>query len=61
MVNLKGNGVVYDSLKDTWREMPEGMIGGWNGPVAAMDEDVMYVVDEAKGALRRYYPERDTW
>ncbi|PRQ19148.1 putative F-box domain, kelch-type beta propeller [Rosa chinensis] len=65
MVNVKGDalkdGVVYDAEKDTWQDMPEGMIAGWTGPVAAMDEDVMYVVDEAKGALRRYDPGRDTW
>ncbi|XP_050375645.1 F-box/kelch-repeat protein SKIP25 [Argentina anserina] len=65
MVNVKGDalkdGVVYDAEKDKWQDMPEGMIAGWTGPVAAMDEDVMYVVEEGKGALRRYVPERDTW
>ncbi|PQM40629.1 F-box/kelch-repeat protein SKIP25 [Prunus yedoensis var. nudiflora] len=65
MVNLKGDavkeGLMYDVEKDTWQDMPEGMIGGWRGPVAAMDEEVMYVVDEAKGALRRYDPEKDVW
>jgi hypothetical protein len=37
------------------------MVAGWRGPVAAMDEEVMYVVDEAKGVLRKYDPERDCW
>ncbi|KAK9277232.1 hypothetical protein L1049_006771 [Liquidambar formosana] len=65
MVNVKGDaakeGVVYDVENDSWEEMPEGLIAGWRGPAAAMDEEVMYVVDEAKGALRRYDPERDGW
>ncbi|KAM1784435.1 hypothetical protein ACFX12_037447 [Malus domestica] len=65
MVNVKGDtakeGAVYDVEKDTWQDMPEGMIAGWRGPVAAMDEDVMYVMDEAKGALRRYDPNKDVW
>lgn len=65
MVNMKGDavkdGVVYDAEKDAWQDMPAGMIAGWTGPVAAMNEDVMYVVDEAKGALRRYDPARDMW
>ncbi|KAL6180910.1 hypothetical protein ACLB2K_047568 [Fragaria x ananassa] len=65
MVNVKGDalkdGLVYDAEKDTWQDMPQGMIAGWTGPVAALDEDVMYVVDEGKGALRRYDPGRDTW
>ncbi|TKY70154.1 F-box/kelch-repeat protein SKIP25 [Spatholobus suberectus] len=41
--------------------MPDGMLHGWRGPVAAMEEDVMYVVDEAKGVLRKYVAERDVW
>lgn len=65
MVNAKGvaakEGVVYDVDKDTWEEMPEGMLTGWRGPAASMDEEVMYVVDEAKGALRRYNAERVAW
>ncbi|KAJ9189162.1 hypothetical protein P3X46_000490 [Hevea brasiliensis] len=65
MVNAKGDaakeGSVYDTEKDTWEDMPEGMLAGWKGPVAAMDEKVMYVVDEAKGALKKYEPERDDW
>ncbi|KAM1909393.1 hypothetical protein ACFX13_038149 [Malus domestica] len=65
MVNVKGHaakeGAVYDAEKDTWQDMPEGMIIGWRGPVAAMDEDVMYVVDEANGALRKYDPNKDVW
>ncbi|KAF5749124.1 F-box family protein [Tripterygium wilfordii] len=54
-------GIVYDIEKDTWQEMPEGMAAGWRGPVAAMDEEVIYVVEEAKGVLRKYDPERDYW
>ncbi|KAF2300340.1 hypothetical protein GH714_012162 [Hevea brasiliensis] len=65
MVNAKGDaakeGSVYDTEKDTWEDMPEGMLAGWKGPVAAMDEKVMYVVDEAKGALKKYEPETDDW
>lgn len=65
MVNVKGDaakeGVVYDVAADVWRDMPEGMLYGWRGPVAAMDERVMYVVDEAKGVVRRYVAEQDTW
>lgn len=65
MVNVKGDaakeGVVYDVGGDRWREMPEGMLIGWRGPVAAMDEEVMYVVDEAKGVVRRYVEEEDVW
>uniref|UniRef100_A0A5B7BK29 Putative F-box/kelch-repeat protein SKIP25-like n=1 Tax=Davidia involucrata TaxID=16924 RepID=A0A5B7BK29_DAVIN len=65
MVNVKGNaakeGVVYDIEKDSWEEMPDGMLAGWRGPAAAMDEDTIYVVDESKGALRRYDPDNDGW
>lgn len=66
MVNVKGDtaakeGVVYDVEKDVWEEMPKGMLRGWRGPVAAMDEDVMYVVDEGKGFLRKYNEEKDVW
>ncbi|CAK7331736.1 unnamed protein product [Dovyalis caffra] len=65
MVNMKGDaakeGIVYDTNKNIWEEMPEGMVAGWRGPVAALDEEVMYVVDEAKGVLRKYDPERDYW
>ncbi|KAL0550558.1 hypothetical protein IC582_015080 [Cucumis melo] len=65
MVNVKGHalkeGLVYDLEKDEWEDMPEGMIGGWRGPAAAMDEEDMYVVDEVSGSLRRYDSERDFW
>lgn len=65
MVNVKGDaakeGVVYDVEEDTWKEMPEGMLLGFRGPVAAMEEEVMYVVDEAKGILSRYSSEDDVW
>ncbi|KAJ8754442.1 hypothetical protein K2173_002893 [Erythroxylum novogranatense] len=65
MVNMKGDaakeGIIYDTKKGVWEDMPEGMVAGWKGPVAAMNEEVVYVVDEAKGALRKYDPERDKW
>ncbi|EEF30497.1 F-box/kelch-repeat protein SKIP25 [Ricinus communis] len=65
MVNVKGDaakeGLVYDTKKDLWEDMPIGMLAGWKGPVAAMDEEVMYVVDEVKGALRKYDPSKDVW
>ncbi|CAL5188368.1 unnamed protein product [Lathyrus oleraceus] len=64
MVNVKGEaakeGIVYDVKEDTWKEMPEGMLSGFRGPVAAMEEEVMYVVD-GKGILSRYNPEDDVW
>ncbi|KAK9985126.1 hypothetical protein SO802_034651 [Lithocarpus litseifolius] len=60
MVNVKAKeGMAHNVDKDEWEEMPEGMLRGWKGPVAAMDEDAMYLVDEAKGALRKYDHEMD--
>ncbi|GAB2235467.1 hypothetical protein Drorol1_Dr00025892 [Drosera rotundifolia] len=66
MVNVKGadaakDGAVYDTERDEWGEMREGMRKGWRGPAAAMEEEVMYGVDESKGVLRRYEEERDMW
>ncbi|XP_058086528.1 F-box/kelch-repeat protein SKIP25-like [Magnolia sinica] len=65
MVNVKGNaakqGVVYDIGSNRWEEMPQGMLAGWNGPASALDEDVMYVIDEARGALIEYNGEEDRW
>lgn len=62
MVNAAAKeGAVYDPVKDEWGDMAEGMVDGWRGPVAAMDEEVVYVVDEWKGVLRRYEEERDCW
>lgn len=65
MVNVKGatakDGVVYDMENDVWEDMPDGMIAGWRGPVTAMDEEVMFVVDEIDGALRKYDQRRDCW
>lgn len=55
------DGVVYDAGRDVWEEMPAGMIGGWRGPAAAMEEEEMYVVDEANGVLKRYEEGGDTW
>lgn len=65
MVNMKGDapkeGLVYDTEKDAWENMPEGMLAGWRGPVASMEEETMFVVDEARGVLRKYDPEEDYW
>ncbi|KAK7252559.1 hypothetical protein RIF29_36600 [Crotalaria pallida] len=65
MVNVKGDaakeGVIYDVGLDMWKEMPKGMLSGWRGPVAAMAEEVMYVVDEVKGSLKKYVAEEDSW
>ncbi|XXG66730.1 hypothetical protein AAC387_Pa06g0250 [Persea americana] len=69
MVNVKGDaakeGAVYDVAKDEWEEMPEGMLAGWKGPAAALDERVMYAVLEEEigiGVLMVYDPdEGDEW
>ncbi|KAD6120073.1 hypothetical protein E3N88_11344 [Mikania micrantha] len=65
MVNVKGDyakeGFVYELDSDEWSEMPAGMLGGWRGPTAAMDEETMYVVDESRGVLRRYDEGVDSW
>ncbi|XP_022868462.1 F-box/kelch-repeat protein SKIP25-like [Olea europaea var. sylvestris] len=65
MVNVKGDaakeGKIYDVKTDAWSEMPEGMLVGWRGPAASMDEETIYVVDESKGALRKYDDGRDVW
>ncbi|KAB1216425.1 F-box/kelch-repeat protein SKIP25 [Morella rubra] len=65
MVNVRGGaakeGAMYDVEKDAWEEMPECMLAGWRGPVATMDEDVMYALDEVKSALRKYDAKRDSW
>ncbi|KAH6790963.1 KAR-UP F-box 1 [Perilla frutescens var. frutescens] len=65
MVNVKGDaakeGIIYDIEKDCWEEMPEGMLAGWRGPAAAMDEETIYVVDESKGLLKKYDHVRDAW
>ncbi|KAK4338113.1 hypothetical protein RND71_042600 [Anisodus tanguticus] len=65
MVNVKGDatkeGIIYDIGSDTWQEMPEGMLVGWRGPAAAMEEEIIYTVDESKGALRKYDQGNDSW
>ncbi|GER28176.1 F-box/kelch-repeat protein SKIP25 [Striga asiatica] len=65
MVNVKGtaakDGLVYDVARDCWRGMPEGMLAGWRGPAAAMNEETIYAVDEGRGLLRRYDGDRDSW
>lgn len=54
-------GVVYDTRRREWADMAAGMVAGWNGPAAAMEEEVVYLVDRSKGVLRRYDEERDLW
>ncbi|CAM8988473.1 unnamed protein product [Rhodiola kirilowii] len=65
MVNVKGNaakeGFVYNTVRDEWEEMKVGMLGGWRGPAAAMDEEEIFMVDERRGVLMRYEWERDAW
>ncbi|KAE8694122.1 F-box/kelch-repeat protein SKIP25 [Hibiscus syriacus] len=61
IVNVAKQGTMYDVDNDIWEEMPEGMVAGWRGPVAAMDEEVLYGVDESKGVLARYNQESDNW
>ncbi|XP_073277072.1 F-box/kelch-repeat protein SKIP25-like [Primulina huaijiensis] len=65
MVNVKGDaakdGTIYDVETDSWQDMPEGMLAGWRGPAAAMEEETIYVVDESKGSLKRYDQFRDMW
>ena len=65
MVNVKGNatreGIMYDVVTGSPEEMPAGMLFGWRGPAAAMDEETIYCVDEAKGVLRKYDSGKDRW
>lgn len=65
MVNVKGDyakeGFVYEIKTDQWVDMPAGMLAGWKGPAAAMDDEVIFVVDEKKGVLRRYDDDKDCW
>ncbi|KAK9191150.1 hypothetical protein WN943_019761 [Citrus x changshan-huyou] len=66
MVNLKGNGAkdgaIYNVELDKWKEMPEGMHAGWNGPAAStMNEEELYVVNEGKGRLSKYDADHDWW
>ncbi|PIN14154.1 hypothetical protein CDL12_13211 [Handroanthus impetiginosus] len=65
MVNVKGDarkeGIIYDVETDSWEEMPEGMVSGWRGPAAGMEEEIIYVVDESKGSLKKYDPVKDAW
>lgn len=65
MVNVKGNapkeGLVYDVEENQWNDMPRGMLAGWNGPAATMNEDAIYVVNEVTGALSEYDCKNDCW
>ncbi|CAH2056626.1 unnamed protein product [Thlaspi arvense] len=59
MVNVKGdaakNGVGFVGGD------AGGMVAGWRGPAAAMDEETIYVVNETTGTLRRYDAVLDSW
>ncbi|KAJ0623282.1 putative kelch-type beta propeller [Helianthus annuus] len=66
MVNVKGNnagkeGVVYNIEENRWEKMSTGMVSGWNGAVGVAEEEVMYVVDEENGGVRKYDDESDCW
>ncbi|CAN6893798.1 unnamed protein product, partial [Brassica oleracea] len=65
MVNVKGDaikeGAIYDVVNDDWEAMPEEMAAGWRGPVAAMEEDALYSVDERNGTVRIYNEEEREW
>ncbi|AEE31345.1 KAR-UP F-box 1 [Arabidopsis thaliana] len=65
MVNVKGDavkeGAIYDVVKDDWEPMPEEMLVGWRGPVAAMEEEILYSVDERRGTVRKYDDEKREW
>ncbi|KAK1261683.1 putative F-box/kelch-repeat protein [Acorus gramineus] len=65
MVNVWGKaakeGIVYDVEGDAWEEMPRGLLEGWNGPTASMEEREIYTVDEGTGTMRVYDCERDRW
>uniref|UniRef100_M4FBF3 F-box associated domain-containing protein n=3 Tax=Brassica TaxID=3705 RepID=M4FBF3_BRACM len=65
MVNVKGGaikeGAIYDVVSDDWEAMPEEMAAGWRGPVAAMEEETLYSVDERNGTVRIYNEEEREW
>lgn len=65
LVNVRGNvakeGVVYDEATNTWQDMHQSLLLGWNGPTASMDEDIIYSVDQDSGLLMRYDSESDSW
>ncbi|KAE8720582.1 Ankyrin repeat family protein [Hibiscus syriacus] len=48
---------IGSNFSSEMEDLPEGMVAGWRGPVAAMDEEVLYAVDESKGVLTRYNQE----
>ncbi|XP_066377969.1 F-box/kelch-repeat protein SKIP25-like [Miscanthus floridulus] len=65
MVSLRGRGAkegaVFDLRAATWEDMPPGMLAGWKGPAAAVDETTIFVVDEERGALSEYDWAGDRW
>ncbi|GJY45898.1 hypothetical protein Tco_0434961, partial [Tanacetum coccineum] len=60
MVNEK-EGAVYDVEMDTWLDMPAEMLAGSRGPMAAMEEEVIFIVDEIKGVLRKFNDVMKVW
>jgi hypothetical protein len=65
MVSLRGRGAkegaVFDLRASRWEDMPPGMLAGWKGPAAAVDETTIFVVDEERGALSAYDWAGDRW
>lgn len=61
MVNIRKEGVIYDTVSDKWEAMPAGMLAGWKGPAVGDGEDLMYVVDKVKGDLKKYDGDNDFW
>ncbi|KAK1286026.1 putative F-box/kelch-repeat protein [Acorus calamus] len=65
MVNVWGKaakeGIVYNIESNAWEEMPRGLLEGWNGPTASMEEREIYTIDEGTGMMRVYDCERDRW
>nr|XP_043612168.1 F-box/kelch-repeat protein SKIP25-like [Erigeron canadensis] len=68
MVNMKGNagkeGVVYNVKENRWEKMAVGMVQGWNGAVGGAveeEQEIMYVVDEKSGSVKKYDDKNDCW
>lgn len=66
MVNSRGRGakegIIYDVGSNSWGEMPAGLLLGWVGPAAVVEDGgPIFVVDDVSGVLRRYEWENDTW
>lgn len=66
MVNARGRGakegICFDVRLGRWDEMPIGLLTGWIGPAATVEDGgPIFVVDEASGILKKYEWEGDTW